>query len=173
MNSHIKMRIIVLLIIMLLPSVNLINCQKDFAVDADQINNENTLINDIYEPNNSRSQAYKIKSLPCQISQAVLIDKMDLDWFMFSLNDIEEDTCEIKITFEMNDMNDEMGIEGFLYNEPDSLGRYFQLYKGADSDAKVIFGWKCIPDNYFLLVRLDTLYSKEGKYSFTISTQKI
>ena len=173
MNSHNKMRIIVLLIIMLLASVNLINCQKDFAVDFDHINNENPLTNDIYEPNNSRSQAYKIKSLPCQISQAVLIDKIDLDWFMFSLNGVEKDSCEIKITFEMNEMTDEMGIEGFLYNEADSLGRYSHLYKGADSDAKVIFGWKCIPDNYFLLVRLDTLYIKKGKYSLNISTQTI
>ena len=173
MNSHNKMRNIILLIIMLLLSVNLINCQKDFAVDVDHINNENPLTNDIYEPNNSRCQAYNIKSLPYQISQAVLIDKMDLDWFMFSLNGIKEDTCEIKITFAMNDMTDEMGIEGFLYNEPDSLGRYFQLYKGADSDAKVIFGWKCIPDNYFLMVRLDTLYNKRGKYSLNISTQNI
>ena len=38
MNSYNKIRIIVLLIIMLLHSVNLIKCQKDFAINADQIN---------------------------------------------------------------------------------------------------------------------------------------
>lgn len=146
--------------IVLVPS-----CQNDIL--PSNPDSKTILENDIYEPNNSRAQAYEFESLPKQGLDGVLVDSVDIDWFKFTIPD--NDTGEVKLIFNMNGMSDFFAIKGCFYDESELPKGCLYLYKGPDSDAKSTFGWKCTAGNYSFYLAVDSGSKvKSGKYSIDI-----
>jgi hypothetical protein len=160
----------IILMIGLLLLISL-NCGKDNAINNpkdENVDNQVPLTNDKYEPNNSRSQSYKLDSVPYLGLEGVLINKDDIDWYRFSITD--EDTSEIKLTFEMKNMTEQLGIQGCLYGKTEVPKGCFKLYKGLDSDDLSSFGWKCTAGDYYFFIKVDTSYEKDvGKYRLDIT----
>lgn len=161
---------IVIIIFGLLLLISL-NCEKDNAINnptAEDIVNQDSLTNDKYEPNDFRSQAYKLESIPFQRLEGVLINKNDIDWYEFSITD--NDTGEIKFMFEMKNMTEKLGIQGCLYDKTEVPKGCFKIYKGLESNSLSSFGWQCTSGDYYFFIKVDTSYEKDaGKYCFDIT----
>jgi len=160
---------ITLLIPVLLLSF-LLNCSGDDTINnpAGDGADRQSQSSDVYEPNDVHSQAYEFISLPVQKIEGLLADKDDIDWFKISL--VGNNTVEIKLQFDLENMTDFFALDGCYFNETEVPKGCFKLYKGPDSNAKTTFGWQCTPGDYYLYVKVDTSYAKEaGKYCFDIT----
>jgi len=157
-------------ILILMLSLFFPNCSRDEIINnpAGDGADRQSQSSDVYEPNDVRSQAYEFISLPVQKIEGFLADQDDIDWFKISL--AGNDTVEIKLQFDLENMTDFFALDGCFFDETEVPKGCYNLYKGSDSDVKTTFGWQCTTGDYYFYVKADTSYTKEaGKYCFDIT----
>ncbi len=132
----------------------------DGKIGAYKLNVKNLDFNDEYAPNDTRSDAYNLETLPVSNVEGILVSDEEVDWFKFTT---ENDGIWDYVQFDITDVADDLEVRMTVYNvdgneifavNSGTKGanlRHTLATQGGTYYVKISSRWSDVGDGYYTL----------------------